>query len=445
MLDKPTGESEWITKDFKPIQEEGGKATALQIAVGYQNMQKGYPPRNRVPCSEFYKSQPGKLPDNCDYQIIFRTLDEKTAGNARMVIVHDSCYPTESLPDLVPPDTLTISMPRAPLLGMANTMDSIKSQVDCDPSILLLVGGMDLIRREVPNLDRVNDVMTETQVERMIELFLKQIEKVRQLIDQKKIPASTILVASPGLSYYSADIHGIFHIVAILSRAMGVQYILTGTDLVLSMSLAPSFASKPVVWRHFTYISHCLPSCEVSRHMTVSVNDLAGRDFYEVWKRLVTRQNSDPAVMESYKKLRHGGWAKTQPTQGISDLNIVKEAKRIKRELGDKENPYSVQAVPRWDTGLLSESVVKSLGMYPEPPLRADPEQRPGGMKNPGVNKVRAAAYRHYKDMCASPGENGYLLWLPRMRSMTVDDLMGGEVESGGHGPCLDGRGSRHN
>ncbi len=144
VLDKPTSESEWITKDFKPIQEEGGEATALQIPVGYQNMQKGYPPLNPVPCSEFYKSQPGRLPDNCDYQSIFRTLDENTASNARMAIVHDSCYPTESLPDLVHPDTLTISMPRATLLEMANTMDSIKSQVECYPSILLLVGGMDL-------------------------------------------------------------------------------------------------------------------------------------------------------------------------------------------------------------------------------------------------------------------------------------------------------------
>ncbi len=173
----------------------------------------------------------------------------RTANNARMVIVHDSCYPTESLPDLVHPDTLTISTPRATPLEMANTMDSIRSQVTCDASILLLVGGMDLVRREIPSIDPVNDVMTEAQVERMIELFLKQIERIRQLRDQKKIPAATILVAPPGLSYYSGDIHGIFHIVAILSRAMGVPYILTGTDLVLSMSLAPSFAARPVVWR----------------------------------------------------------------------------------------------------------------------------------------------------------------------------------------------------
>ncbi len=40
-LDKLTDESDWMTRDFKPIQESGGKATALQIAVGYQNMQKG--------------------------------------------------------------------------------------------------------------------------------------------------------------------------------------------------------------------------------------------------------------------------------------------------------------------------------------------------------------------------------------------------------------------
>ena len=287
-------------------------------------------------------------------------------------------------------------------------MVSIKSQVACDASILLLVGGMDLIRKEIPNIDRVNDVMTETQVERIIELFLKHNERIRQLRDQKKIPAATILVAPPGLSYYSGDIHGIFHIVATLSRAMGVPYISTGIDFVMSMSLAPSFAARPVVWRHLTYISHCLPSCEVSRHMTVSVNDLVGRDYYEVWKRLVAKQKSDPTMMEKYTKLRNYRWGKTQPAQGISNSSIVVDAKRIKKETGQKENPYSVQAVPRWDTGLLSEKVMKSLGMYPEPPLRADPEHRPGGMKNPGVNKIRAAALGHYKNMCASAGENGY-------------------------------------
>ncbi len=77
-------------------------------------------------------------------------------------------------------------------------------------------------------------MMTETQVERMVEFFLNEIEKIRLLRDQQKLPASTILVAPPGLSYYSADIHGVFHVVANLSRAMRVPYILTGTDLVLS-------------------------------------------------------------------------------------------------------------------------------------------------------------------------------------------------------------------
>ena len=119
--------------------------------------------------------------------------------NARMVVEHDSCYPTESLPNLVHPDTLTISMPRATLLEMANTMDSIKTQVESDPSILLLVGGMDLIRKEFPQIDRVNGGMTEPQVERMVEL--KQIDKIRQLREQKKIPASIILVAPLALSY----------------------------------------------------------------------------------------------------------------------------------------------------------------------------------------------------------------------------------------------------
>ena len=103
--------------------------------------------------------------------------------------------------------------------------------------------------------------------------------------------------------------------------------------------------------------------------MTISVNDLAGRDYYEVWKRLVTKQNSDRTEMEGHTKLRTNRWEKTQAAQGISKSSIVTDAKRIKKETGDKENPYSAQAVPRWDTGLC-DKIMKSLGMYPEPPLR---------------------------------------------------------------------------
>ncbi len=114
--------------------------------------------------------------------------------------MHDSCYPTEPLPDLVHPDTLTISMPRAKTLEMANSMDSIQAPVECDPSILLLFGGMDLIRKEFPPINKVNGVMTEPQVGRMVELFRKQIERFRQLRVQKKLSASTNLVAPPGLS-----------------------------------------------------------------------------------------------------------------------------------------------------------------------------------------------------------------------------------------------------
>ncbi len=103
--------------------------------------------------------------------------------------------------------------------------------------------------------------------------------------------------------------------------------------------------------------------------MTISVNDLVGRDYYEVWERLVTRQNSDPAEMERHTKLRTNKWEKTQAAQGISRSSIVTEGKRVKKETGDKGNPYSVQAVPRWDTGLLDEKVMKSLGMYPRTTL----------------------------------------------------------------------------
>ncbi len=102
--------------------------------------------------------------------------------------------------------------------------------------------------------------------------------------------------------------------------------------------------------------------------MTVSANDLVGRDYCEIWKSLVTRQNCEPSVFESYTELRNNKWERSQAAQGIAKSNVVQEAKQIKEETGEKENAYSVQTVPRCNTGLLSGKIKKSLGMYPEPP-----------------------------------------------------------------------------
>ena len=73
---------------------------------------------------------------------------------------------------------------------------------------------------------------------------------------------------------------------------------------------------------------------------------------------------------------------------------------------------------------------MKGLGIYPEPPLRADPEQRPGGMQNPGLKKIRAAAHGYYTKMRDSSKDNGYLRWLLKVRSMTMDEMMGGEFDA---------------
>ncbi len=109
---------------------------------------------------------------------------------------------------------------------------------------------------------------------------------------------------------------------------------------------------------------------------------------------------------------------------------MIFEAKRAKQETRDKQNPYSVKTVPKWDSGLLSDKVMKSLGMYPEPPLKADREQRPGGRQNPGLKQIRAAPHGYYSRMQASPKENGYLLWLLKIQSMTMDEMMNGKFGS---------------
>ncbi len=59
-LDKPCEDTKWMTTDFEPIREDGDKANILQIATGFQNMQKDYPARSPLPVSEFYKVPPAR-------------------------------------------------------------------------------------------------------------------------------------------------------------------------------------------------------------------------------------------------------------------------------------------------------------------------------------------------------------------------------------------------
>ncbi len=64
--------------------------------------------------------------------------------------------------------------------------------------------------------------------------------------------------------------------------------------------------------------------------MTASVNDLVGRDYYEIWKRLVTRQNNDSSVLENHTKLRMNKWEGSQMEKGIAKSTVVLEAKQVK-------------------------------------------------------------------------------------------------------------------
>ena len=102
---------------------------------------------------EFYKRKPGELGSGCDYQSICRTLDLQSTAKARVAIIHDSCYPTESLPDLTHKDTFSMSMPRATPAQMGNAAEIAMRATGSNPSILLLVGGLDLIRNEYPEVD----------------------------------------------------------------------------------------------------------------------------------------------------------------------------------------------------------------------------------------------------------------------------------------------------
>ena len=128
---------EWLQKPFESIVNLEGKATDLQIQVSYENAQKRYPPLKRAPQEEFYKGKSADLAPGSDYQSICRTLDLQSTAKARVAIIHDSCYPTESLPDLTHMDTFTMSTPRATPMQMANAAEIVMRATGSNPSILL--------------------------------------------------------------------------------------------------------------------------------------------------------------------------------------------------------------------------------------------------------------------------------------------------------------------
>ncbi len=118
-------------------------------------------------------------------------------------------------------------------------------------------------------------------------------------------------------------------------------------------------------------------------------------------------------------KLHFDVWKKGSSSSGhnIQESTVAVKAKAVRDETGRRDKPYTGQAVPKSETGPLSDTVVKSVGMYPDLPVKADPDQRPfeASKKNAGLGRIREAAFAIYKQMRDSAGENSYKKWVEKM------------------------------
>ncbi len=91
-----------------------------------------------------------------------------------------------------------MSMPRATPAQMGNATEIVMRATGSNPSVLLLMGGLDLIRNEFPEVDTGRGKVEPKTAEKMIELLIKQLKHVKKLRSEGKIPMTTIMVAPQG-------------------------------------------------------------------------------------------------------------------------------------------------------------------------------------------------------------------------------------------------------
>ncbi len=174
----------------------------------------------------FYKS-PDPVGRFNSSMITFEELKDEQVKGARILIMHDSCLPPISLPPLLFQDTVAGSVPMGSLSEMAGIPANIIRQGKSKASILLIIGGIDLVRRVAPGWDfNHTSSPTKEELEKITKEYILQFNAILSLQQGLHLPEKTIVCAPPALSQRPPDLHAIFHRMAGVSRNMGLPYII---------------------------------------------------------------------------------------------------------------------------------------------------------------------------------------------------------------------------
>ena len=242
------------------------------------------------------------------YQRLFPNATASRYANARVMIAHDSCLKTDSFWPLVHKDTLPLSLPRADPREMGKVLATKCSARQKMPEVMILIGGLDFLRNNVPEYDFDNQAPTPHMVEKAVRCFLFNMMALWDLHIAGKLAAKLILAAPPGLGRRRRELQGLFQIFAALARQADIPYIFTGSDIFLVKDQALSCMVGPSTWKFLTCISHSLPSCGVTPFLVLSQSDIVGRDLYDFWLRMHAQHGFASTCLDGYSCLDHEEW-----------------------------------------------------------------------------------------------------------------------------------------
>ena len=285
----PPGDRSWKPTPVGVLPDSEEEDLRFQVDVNMANakMTPPYPPVGHatIDAKLFYKS-PDPVGRFDSFRVTFEELKLKQVEGARILIMHDSCLPSISLPPIVFKDTLAVSVPMGRLSEMAGIAANILRQGKSKASILLIIGGIDLIRRVALGWDfNKTTSPTKEEMEKITKEYILQFKAILSLHQSRHLPEKTVVCSPPALSQRPPDFHAIFHQMAGVSRNMGLPYILTGKAVKRCNDVHPNQISEPATWKFMTQFSHSLPSVGISPDIILTQSDIIGRDEYDFWKR----------------------------------------------------------------------------------------------------------------------------------------------------------------
>ncbi len=363
---------------------------------------------------KYYKLPAGsQVDEGYECQRLLPNATASRCSNARVMIAHDSCLKTDSLRPLVHKDTLPLSLYPADPREMGKVLATNCSARQKMPGVMILIGGLDVLRKIVPENDFDNQAPTPHMIEKAVRRFLINLMALWDLHIAGKLAAKLILAAPPGLGRRRKEIQGLFQIFAALARQADMPYIFTGSDIFLAKDQAPSCMVGPSTWKFLTCLSHSLPSCGFTPSFVLSQSDLVGRDLYNFWLRMHAQHGFASTCLDGYSCLDHEEWDENQtPLEaiGVKESGLIQRATTQMNSFGDTTNTYAAHAVHKAQGALIGYRTKTPLLTYPEPPIKFKLSERPRqDDANAGLNKFRAGAHVYYENH--TKARNSYKRW----------------------------------